>query len=169
MILASTVGESNRRHLTQHVVAFCIPTGLGNYFGTNNTDARFLILSKHYRYQYQYRHHHSLYHNCHHCFNHLMHNNTLLHTTLAHTFTHTLTLTHTQIPHPLPHTPSSPPRSPLPTSASPHTHAGCHLLCHDDVIGTRRVSYIVYLTDPDDPWVKEDGGALELYALDEVL
>ena len=100
--------------------------------------------------------------------NHLMHNNTLLHTTLAHTFTHTLTLTHTQIPHPLPHTPSSP-RSPLPTSASSHTHAGCHLLCHDDVIGTRRVSYIVYLTDPDDPWVKEDGGALELYALDEVL
>ncbi|KAI3435904.1 hypothetical protein D9Q98_001962 [Chlorella vulgaris] len=41
--------------------------------------------------------------------------------------------------------------------------AGGHLLCHDDVIGNRRVSYIVYLTDPDDPWTAEDGGALELY------
>lgn len=40
---------------------------------------------------------------------------------------------------------------------------GCHLLNHDDVIGTRRVSYILYLTDPDDPWTREDGGALELY------
>ncbi|PNH11629.1 PKHD-type hydroxylase ofd1 [Tetrabaena socialis] len=40
---------------------------------------------------------------------------------------------------------------------------GCHLLCHDDVIANRRVSYIIYLTDPDDPWVPEDGGALELY------
>ena len=38
-----------------------------------------------------------------------------------------------------------------------------HLLCHDDVIGTRRVSYIIYMTDPDDPWVEEDGGSLELY------
>ena len=44
---------------------------------------------------------------------------------------------------------------------------GCHLLCHDDVIGTRRVSYIIYLTDPDDPWTAEDGGAVELYPLDE--
>ncbi len=43
---------------------------------------------------------------------------------------------------------------------------GCHLLCHDDVIGTRRVSYIIYMTDPDDPWVEEDGGSLELYPLD---
>lgn len=40
---------------------------------------------------------------------------------------------------------------------------GCHLLCHDDVIGTRRVSYILYLTDPDHPWQKEWGGALQLY------
>jgi len=40
---------------------------------------------------------------------------------------------------------------------------GGHLLCHDDVIGDRRVSYIIYLTDPDDPWLVEDGGALELY------
>lgn len=35
---------------------------------------------------------------------------------------------------------------------------GGHLLCHDDVIGTRRVSYIVYLTDPDQPWRDADGG-----------
>ncbi|KAJ3294036.1 hypothetical protein HDU79_011619 [Rhizoclosmatium sp. JEL0117] len=40
--------------------------------------------------------------------------------------------------------------------------AGCHLLCHDDVIGTRSVSYIIYLTDPDHPWKPEDGGGLEL-------
>ena len=41
---------------------------------------------------------------------------------------------------------------------------GCHLLCHDDVIGSRRVSYILYLTDPDEPWKEEWGGALRLYA-----
>lgn len=40
---------------------------------------------------------------------------------------------------------------------------GCHLLCHDDVIGSRRVSYILYLTDPDEPWQAEWGGALRLY------
>ena len=40
---------------------------------------------------------------------------------------------------------------------------GCHLLCHDDVIGSRRVSYILYLTDPDEPWQDEWGGALRLY------
>lgn len=40
---------------------------------------------------------------------------------------------------------------------------GCHLLCHDDVIGTRRVSYIIYLTDPSPEWTDEDGGRLELY------
>ncbi|KAL8762297.1 MAG: hypothetical protein Q9184_001666 [Pyrenodesmia sp. 2 TL-2023] len=40
---------------------------------------------------------------------------------------------------------------------------GCHLLCHDDVIGSRRVSYILYLTDPDGPWKPEWGGALRLY------
>lgn len=50
-------------------------------------------------------------------------------------------------------------------SANAYTN-GCHLLCHDDVIGTRRVSYIIYLTDPDEPWLEEDGGALELYPLD---
>ena len=38
---------------------------------------------------------------------------------------------------------------------------GCHLLCHDDVIGTRKISYIIYLTEPD--WKPEEGGSLELY------
>lgn len=38
---------------------------------------------------------------------------------------------------------------------------GCHLLCHDDVIGTRKVSYIIYMTDEN--WKAEEGGALELY------
>lgn len=40
---------------------------------------------------------------------------------------------------------------------------GCHLLCHDDVIGSRRVSWILYLLDPDIPWKPEWGGALRLY------
>jgi prolyl 3-hydroxylase /prolyl 3,4-dihydroxylase len=40
---------------------------------------------------------------------------------------------------------------------------GCHLLCHDDVIGSRRLSYILYLTDPEKPWQAEWGGALRLY------
>ncbi|KAF1996813.1 Fe II 2-oxoglutarate-dependent dioxygenase-like protein [Amniculicola lignicola CBS 123094] len=40
---------------------------------------------------------------------------------------------------------------------------GCHLLCHDDVIGSRRVSWILYLLDPDKPWKPEWGGALRLY------
>ena len=34
------------------------------------------------------------------------------------------------------------------------------------VIGTRCISYIVYLTDPDDGWTEEDGGALELYPVE---
>ena len=38
-----------------------------------------------------------------------------------------------------------------------------HLLCHDDVISTRRVSYILYLTEPDEAWTEADGGALEIY------
>eukprot|EP00879_Flechtneria_rotunda_P017131 GHRR01017941.1.p1 GENE.GHRR01017941.1~~GHRR01017941.1.p1 ORF type:complete len:466 (+),score=131.78 GHRR01017941.1:259-1656(+) len=42
---------------------------------------------------------------------------------------------------------------------------GCHLLNHDDVIGTRAVSFIIYLADPDAQWTAEDGGALELYPL----
>ena len=57
---------------------------------------------------------------------------------------------------------------------------GCHLLCHDDAISTRRVSFILYLTPPsssgtagdgngdgdgggDGDWQQCDGGALELY------
>lgn len=40
---------------------------------------------------------------------------------------------------------------------------GCYLLCHDDVIGSRRVSYILYLTDPEKPWKPEWGGALRLF------
>ncbi|KAG1892079.1 nuclear protein [Suillus subluteus] len=41
---------------------------------------------------------------------------------------------------------------------------GCHLLNHDDVIGTRRVSYILYMPLPySQEWQKEWGGALELY------
>lgn len=42
---------------------------------------------------------------------------------------------------------------------------GCHLLCHDDVIGTRKISYIIYLTEntPDEWNIIRDGGALELY------
>ncbi|KAI9268010.1 Oxoglutarate and iron-dependent oxygenase degradation C-term-domain-containing protein [Phascolomyces articulosus] len=44
---------------------------------------------------------------------------------------------------------------------------GCHLLNHDDVIGTRRVSYILYLTDPEEPWDPQNGGALELYPVIE--
>ncbi|KAE8351589.1 Oxoglutarate and iron-dependent oxygenase degradation C-term-domain-containing protein [Aspergillus coremiiformis] len=40
---------------------------------------------------------------------------------------------------------------------------GCHLLCHDDVIGSRRISYILYLPDPDTPWQAEWGGALRLF------
>ena len=45
---------------------------------------------------------------------------------------------------------------------------GCYLLCHDDVIGSRRVSYILYLTDPDTPRQAEWGGALRLYPVQEI-
>ncbi|KAF3924895.1 hypothetical protein ABW21_db0206732 [Orbilia brochopaga] len=45
---------------------------------------------------------------------------------------------------------------------------GCHLLCHDDVIGTRCVSYILYLTDPEDPWQPSWGGGLRLYPTNAV-
>lgn len=43
---------------------------------------------------------------------------------------------------------------------------GCYLLCHDDVIGSRKVSYILYLTDPDIPWKPEWGGALRLFPVE---
>ena len=45
---------------------------------------------------------------------------------------------------------------------------GCHLLCHDDVIGSRRISYILYLTNPEKPWKEEWGGALRLYPTDNI-
>ncbi|KAL7409040.1 Oxoglutarate and iron-dependent oxygenase degradation C-term-domain-containing protein [Mrakia frigida] len=38
---------------------------------------------------------------------------------------------------------------------------GCHLLLHDDVISTRRISWILYL--PSESWTPAWGGALELY------
>ena len=45
---------------------------------------------------------------------------------------------------------------------------GCHLLNHDDVIGTRRVSYILYMPLPHfQMWQKDWGGALELYPVKE--
>jgi hypothetical protein len=37
------------------------------------------------------------------------------------------------------------------------------LLCHDDVIGSRRLSYVLYLTNPDKQWKPQWGGALRLY------
>ncbi|KAJ2716734.1 putative component of NuA3 histone acetyltransferase complex [Coemansia spiralis] len=42
---------------------------------------------------------------------------------------------------------------------------GDHLLLHDDAIGDRRVSYIIYLPDPatSGDWTPADGGHLELY------
>ena len=40
---------------------------------------------------------------------------------------------------------------------------GCHLLNHDDVIGSRAVSFILYLPNPDEEWDTSDGGRLELY------
>ncbi|UZJ53110.1 hypothetical protein CBS101457_002430 [Exobasidium rhododendri] len=44
--------------------------------------------------------------------------------------------------------------------------SGCHLLNHDDVISTRRLSYILYLPDPSEPWDAAWGGALELYPVE---
>ena len=40
---------------------------------------------------------------------------------------------------------------------------GCHLLTHDDVIGSRRVSFILYLPEPDKTWKENYGGALRLF------
>lgn len=39
---------------------------------------------------------------------------------------------------------------------------GCHLLTHDDVIGSRRVSFILYMPNPDSHWKPHYGGALQL-------
>ena len=52
-------------------------------------------------------------------------------------------------------------------SVNVYAHRG-HLLCHDDVIGTRAVSFIIYLTRPDLAWRRDiDGGNLELFSVDE--
>ena len=53
------------------------------------------------------------------------------------------------------------------TDCSANVYArGGHLLTHDDVIGSRRVSWILYLTDPDEAWdVGAEGGGLELFPL----
>ncbi|AQZ13313.1 TPA1 (YER049W) [Zygosaccharomyces parabailii] len=40
---------------------------------------------------------------------------------------------------------------------------GCHLLTHDDVIGSRRVSFILYLPDPNHTWKSHYGGGLRLF------
>lgn len=40
---------------------------------------------------------------------------------------------------------------------------GCHLLTHDDVIGSRRVSFILYMPDPDTTWKPHYGGGLQLF------
>ncbi|GAA6023525.1 hypothetical protein JCM10207_005704 [Rhodosporidiobolus poonsookiae] len=40
---------------------------------------------------------------------------------------------------------------------------GCYLLNHDDVIGTRRISFILYQVLDEPAWQPEWGGALELY------
>ncbi|KAK4706047.1 prolyl 3-hydroxylase /prolyl 3,4-dihydroxylase, partial [Phenoliferia sp. Uapishka_3] len=42
---------------------------------------------------------------------------------------------------------------------------GCYLLTHDDVIGTRRISFILYLPCEEPQWQPEWGGALELYPI----
>ncbi|CCH60918.1 hypothetical protein TBLA_0D04210 [Henningerozyma blattae CBS 6284] len=39
----------------------------------------------------------------------------------------------------------------------------CHLLPHDDVVGSRRISYILYLPEPDRKWKDHYGGGLRLY------
>ena len=44
---------------------------------------------------------------------------------------------------------------------------GCHLLNHDDVISTRRISFILYLPDPAEPWQPEWGGSFEMYPVKE--
>ncbi|KAK4512750.1 uncharacterized protein ATC70_003456 [Mucor velutinosus] len=61
------------------------------------------------------------------------------------------------------------PLSPTKMDMSVNTYTeGCHLLNHDDVIGTRRISFILYMPgEPDDHWDPSFGGALELYPVVE--
>ncbi|KAI8883330.1 hypothetical protein K501DRAFT_285442 [Backusella circina FSU 941] len=60
--------------------------------------------------------------------------------------------------------------SPTKMDMSVNTYTeGCHLLNHDDVIGTRRISFILYMPgEPDDEWDPSFGGALELYPVVEI-
>lgn len=53
-------------------------------------------------------------------------------------------------------------------SCNVYPHGG-HLLCHDDVIGTRCISYILYLSDNQEEWTVNDGGALELYPVSKLV
>jgi len=54
------------------------------------------------------------------------------------------------------------------TDATVHLYGeGHHLLIHDDDIGSRKVAFIIYLTDPEDQWTEEDGGSLELYPIQD--
>ncbi|KAH3902781.1 related to PKHD-type hydroxylase TPA1 [Saccharomycodes ludwigii] len=56
------------------------------------------------------------------------------------------------------------PLSGVKTDMSINTYdKGCHLLIHDDVIGSRRVSFILYLPDPDKTWKEHYGGSLQLF------
>lgn len=59
--------------------------------------------------------------------------------------------------------------SPTKMDMSVNTYTeGCHLLNHDDVIGTRRISFILYMPgEPDEDWDPSYGGALELYPVVE--
>lgn len=41
---------------------------------------------------------------------------------------------------------------------------GCHLMCHDDVISTRKITFVLYLHDPDETaWEQREGGGMEFY------
>ena len=45
---------------------------------------------------------------------------------------------------------------------------GCHLLCHDDVIGTRKISYIIYLTDTMPKWKDSISTEYRQYRLPQI-
>ncbi|ODV87562.1 hypothetical protein CANARDRAFT_6089 [[Candida] arabinofermentans NRRL YB-2248] len=52
----------------------------------------------------------------------------------------------------------------LKTDMSINTYTkSCHLLTHDDVIGSRRVSFILYLPEPGKVWKPHYGGSLRLF------
>jgi hypothetical protein len=60
-------------------------------------------------------------------------------------------------PGPLPSTPGCGELSDETDCACNVHAAGGHLLCHDDVIGNRRVSYIIYLTGEERVWMRDGG------------